>query len=168
MFLFRSLSRATTSHPSQSSKASSVQWSSRTKSLGPKVFFQPLASTAKTFRPWSEPKQWALKRTHCNILLMVQKSGDHHLGCINSKNNGTTYQPQLVKSGCLNHQQYPLVPIENIASQKETIVFQTINFQGRAVSFRGKYPPRDKIRSGMLKDYDWPYCSSSYASPSSP
>ena len=42
-----------------------------------------------------------------SVLVMVQKSGDHHLAwCKNPGNNGINYQPQLVIAGFLNHQQY--------------------------------------------------------------
>ena len=35
------------------------------------------------------------------ILLMVQRSGVHHLGCINLKRTGINYQPQLANAGFL-------------------------------------------------------------------
>ncbi len=37
-------------------------------------------------------------------LLMVQKSGNHHLGCIKLVNKGINHQPQLVQD--FFHQQY--------------------------------------------------------------
>ncbi len=41
--------------------------------------------------------------------LMVQKSGDHHLGCINLVNNGINYQTQQVQD--FFHQQNQIKPL---------------------------------------------------------
>ena len=57
------------------------------------------------FCHFTDPKTGEEQDSHHELLLMVQNSGDHHLGwCKNPENNGKHYQPQLLQDSF--HQQY--------------------------------------------------------------